>query len=866
MAGKKISQLPSGSLANLPLNGILPVVHSGVTYQHNLTHLRQILVDSGSHYFTGSQFINGNLTVQENTNFGNSLNDLHKITGSVLVTGSLNVQGSGLVKEFLFISGFQVIGTPTHQTGSDAEKLHVGSSGSINIAHFQGDNQYYTQINVKNINSSSLASSDIVATADNGNESIHFVDLGINSSTYTGGLVGYENDAYLLNVGKDLYVGTVGGVNHPAKLKLFAENSWENPQITIHTGSQVTFNTPSFSEGYSYEFSGSIKLQDELSVDGSVTASYFIGDGSRLTNLPNGLGGNIADFSFTSETITNDEINIVAQDGDIILDADGHVYIGSSNPGNGIVTYGYLDTIIGDTNIINNGTGHSIVNAINDAVNSIDRTKLINNDLEFVLDINGTLNTPLLIPTAFSASLTEEFYTGNVSNFTLTNEPWTINVSFVVSPDGIVETQIDNIFPIINNPGYVSEDSFEFGYETHGISGYTFTVVLNDVYLPGGAGWTSNISVSQPPSYPSTFKSLGAIKLTANDKNLTLGTDGSINLPNGGTIIESVVTENPTIELKPATPDVQSQKLVIKGGMSGFPNTQNGITIYAANLTYNVSEIVQFQVYSESNAATTMYWWIDGAPNSPIGTPDNGEVSLDESGWGYFSFELDSDDESFVVYVSDTLYNAYGNNNGAVSLEINGAPDVDDLYHLHLTTGDLTETSIILGTDAHNVRTMINGDVQLTSYNYDTQVSSSLTFDRSGNTSLPGDLNVTGSLIIGPVSEKILSHSGYSAGIDFDYSYSTIHYITDLSGNGTWNIFNIPTTEDKAVTITFVIDQGITPYSGSAYQINGDLVNIKWVDSLVPTGSANKTNIIGLTAFRVNSAWNVLGSLSTFGS
>jgi len=270
MAGKKISQLPSGSLANLPLNGILPVVHSGVTYQHNLTHLRQILVDSGSHYFTGSQFINGNLTVQENTNFGNSLNDLHRVTGSFLVTGSLNVYGASTIKEFLFISGFQVIGTPTHQTGSDAEKLHVGSSGSINIAHFQGDNQYYTQINVKNINSSSLASSDIVVTADNGNETNHYVNLGINSSTYNGGVVGYENDAYLLNVGKDLYLGTIGGSGHPAKLKLFAQNQWEDPQMTIHTGSQITFNTNTFTEGYTYEFSGSAKMQDDLEIGGSL--------------------------------------------------------------------------------------------------------------------------------------------------------------------------------------------------------------------------------------------------------------------------------------------------------------------------------------------------------------------------------------------------------------------------------------------------------------------------------------------------------------------------------------------------------------------------------------------------------------------
>ncbi len=269
MAGKKISQLPSGSLANLPLNGLIPVVHSGVTYQHTLNQLRQILVDSGSHHFTGSQFINGNLTVQENVNFGNSPNDLHKFTGSVLVTGSIYSEGL-FAHTILYVSGFAVIGTPFTESGSNPTTLHVNSSGSINIAHFQANNEHYSQINVKNINSSNNASSDIVATADNGSETNHYVNLGINSSTYDGGFVGYENDAYLLNVGKDLYVGTVGGTSHPAKLKLFAQNQWVDPQMTIHTGSQITFNTNTFTEGYTYEFSGSAKMQDDLEIGGSL--------------------------------------------------------------------------------------------------------------------------------------------------------------------------------------------------------------------------------------------------------------------------------------------------------------------------------------------------------------------------------------------------------------------------------------------------------------------------------------------------------------------------------------------------------------------------------------------------------------------
>lgn len=257
MAGKKISQL-TGSLSPT-LSGIIPVVLSGTTYSTTLNSLRQVLVDSGSHNFTGSQFINGSLSV----------------TGSLLISGSvistnmvesynMNVSNIGHIK-YLSVGNF---GNP-HIEGPEA--LRVESSGSYNIAHFSGNHQNYTQINLQNVNSGSNASSDIVVTADNGNEGVHFVNMGINSSTYDGGFVGRENDAYLLNVGKDLYVGTVGGENHPAKLHLFAENNWENPQVTVHTGSQVTFNTPSFSDGYMYEFSGSAKLQNDVNIVGELS-------------------------------------------------------------------------------------------------------------------------------------------------------------------------------------------------------------------------------------------------------------------------------------------------------------------------------------------------------------------------------------------------------------------------------------------------------------------------------------------------------------------------------------------------------------------------------------------------------------------
>jgi hypothetical protein len=314
MASKKITQLPSGSLSFLPLSGSTAVVYSGTTFQQSLSNLRQILVDSGSHFFTGSQTIKGDLiisgsitaqqyilsssisniiteTISGSSNFGNDLSDIHNLTGSVRITGSLGVSGSAILENLFIGSGSFHTDNP--------EILSVHNLGSYNIAHFQGNNNIYSQVNIKNINSGSNASSDLVLTADNGTEGVHYVNLGINSSTYNGGYVGHENDAYLLNVGKDLYIGTIGGVNHPSKLYLFAEDRWENPQITIHTGSQITFNTPSFTEGYMYEFSGSIKSQDDLSIDGSLN----IGSVNEKIVLEVSGGTSSYEFNYNSGSV-----------------------------------------------------------------------------------------------------------------------------------------------------------------------------------------------------------------------------------------------------------------------------------------------------------------------------------------------------------------------------------------------------------------------------------------------------------------------------------------------------------------------------------------------------------------------------------
>ncbi len=101
------------------------------------------------------------------------------------------------------------IGTATFDA-TNPEKLLVdaGTTTSFNVISGKGTINNYLQLNIQNRSNGSSASSDVVATADNGNETVNFVDMGINSSTYSStGILGGVNNAYLYATGNDFVIG-----------------------------------------------------------------------------------------------------------------------------------------------------------------------------------------------------------------------------------------------------------------------------------------------------------------------------------------------------------------------------------------------------------------------------------------------------------------------------------------------------------------------------------------------------------------------------------------------------------------------------------------------------------------------------------
>lgn len=190
-------------------------------------------------------------------------------------------------------------------------------------------------------------------------------------------------------------------------------------------------------------------------------------------------------------------------------------------------------------------------------------------------------------------------------------------------------------------------------------------------------------------------------------------------------------------------------------------------------------------------------------------------------------------------------------------------PGVDGIRFIvnNLEVANINENGIVATTPNGT----ISGSSQLTS-SFETVGRGII----SGSSQLPtlattGSNTFTGLQTFQQVQEVISLKPSLGLGTNnFDFNNGSIFYVAGLTGSGTWNVQNISSASNTATSLTFVIEQGATAYSASAFQLGGTTVSVKWLDGTIPTGSASSTDVIGLTAFRSGSSWNVIGSLSKF--
>jgi hypothetical protein len=111
-------------------------------------------------------------------------------------------------------SGRMAVGSNAFNA-TNPEKLLIdaGVTTSYNLMTGKGSIDNYLQINVQNRSNGTSASSDLVATNDNGTETSNYIDMGINSSAYNNNAIPVLNGAnntYLYGAGNDFKIGNVG--------------------------------------------------------------------------------------------------------------------------------------------------------------------------------------------------------------------------------------------------------------------------------------------------------------------------------------------------------------------------------------------------------------------------------------------------------------------------------------------------------------------------------------------------------------------------------------------------------------------------------------------------------------------------------
>ena len=128
------------------------------------------------------------------------------------------------------------------------------------------------------------------------------------------------------------------------------------------------------------------------------------------------------------------------------------------------------------------------------------------------------------------------------------------------------------------------------------------------------------------------------------------------------------------------------------------------------------------------------------------------------------------------------------------------------------------------------------------------------------------DINVTGLTNVNEITETVTDLTLVSNSASPNFVNGGIFYISaSPSANFTLDIKNVPTTDNKVMSISFITVQGSTGYYPNVFKIDGVTQTIRWTGGVVPvpTSTSGDIDIFNFTLIRRSSTWTVLGNTNT---
>ena len=221
-------------VTGLTVNGTL----SATTYFNLPTdiHVTGGTYSAGTATFTnntgGTFNVAGFYTAFTGNSSATCISDLY--VTNVIGCSPLRIQPTSTDPVYISQSGGNVAIATTSLDGTAPEALVVSgsSSTSYNLIVGRASVNNYAQLNIVNKSTGTTSSADVVATNNTGTELVNFIDMGINGSNYSAGLIGVANDAYLYSTGRELYIGNATtGVT--GNIRIFAGDPATNIDIFV---------------------------------------------------------------------------------------------------------------------------------------------------------------------------------------------------------------------------------------------------------------------------------------------------------------------------------------------------------------------------------------------------------------------------------------------------------------------------------------------------------------------------------------------------------------------------------------------------------------------------------------------------------
>jgi hypothetical protein len=227
------------------------------------------------------------------------------------------------------------IGSDTFDVDAPEKVLiQAGTTNSYNLLIAKGERNGYLQFNIQNNSGQGQASTDIVATANNGTETTNYVNLGINGGGYNSAnnILSGPNNGYLFSAGQDFIVGNTAASK---SLILFTGGiTSSNERMRITSAGKVGIATTN--PATTLDVAGTYKLGSSgTALNNMIKTSFSITDNTNF-----GAGSTRQVTATITGATTNATVMINPRSALPAGVAIAYSYISSSNT----ITIGFVST------------------------------------------------------------------------------------------------------------------------------------------------------------------------------------------------------------------------------------------------------------------------------------------------------------------------------------------------------------------------------------------------------------------------------------------------------------------------------------------------------------------------------------------